>query len=366
MKKRRGFALVLCFSVLLTAGGVWLALFPAARLSPTENRLLADAPTLTLATLCDGSYAAAWDTYATERFPARAALRRARSLFHLALGEREVGGVILCRDGSLSRRIETDERAYLQNLTALGRLRERWQLLGAEVTAMVVPRRIEARTAVLPQICEPPDTKDWQTLAARCPWAMALTDCTEADYWYRTDHHWTAHGAYFAYCRLAEVWGITPFSDFRREVVATDFYGTSDAAAGIPHIQPDTITLYRFTGEENLVVTRDGKEASFDGLYDLQRLAERDKYAVYLGGNTARLEISLGEGDTRPHLVVVRDSFADALLPFLARHFRITAIDPRYHVGSLDTLLEEGSRVLVLCGMQSICASVFFTPLLRQ
>lgn len=366
MKKSRGLALVLCFAVLLTAGGVWLTLFPAARRSPTENRLLADAPTLSLATLCDGSYAAAWDTYATERFPVRGALRRARSLFHLALGEREVGGVILCRDGSLSRRIETDGRAYRQNLSALGRLRERWEAQGVDVTAMILPRRIEARAAVLPQLCERPGAEDWQTLAAYCPWAMALTDCTEARYWYRTDHHWTAHGAYFAYCRLAEVWGLIPFSDFREEVVATDFYGTSDAAAGIPWIQPDAITLYRFAGDEAFTVTRDGKRADFNGLYDLQRLDERDKYAVYLGGNTARLEISQGEGDERPHLVVVRDSFADALLPFLARHFRITAIDPRYHSGSPDSLLEQESRVLVLCGMQSICASVFFTPLLRQ
>ena len=77
------------------------------------------------------------------------------------------------------------------------------------------------------------------------------------------------------------------------------------------------------------------------------------------------LEVDRGEDDARPVLLLVRDSFADALIPFLARHYRITAVDPRYRVAELSQRVEKADEILVLCGMQSICASPFFTPLLK-
>ena len=359
-------ALVILTALLLCAGTLLLTLFPAARYSPTENRLLAAAPTLSAKDLKSGAYTAAWDSFATERFPARGTMRKGRSLLTLALGECEVHGVILCRDGSLSRRIAVEKRIYSQNLAALQRLKLRFAEASLPCTVAIAPRRLEARAEVLPALYDTASEQDiWQALAAQHPDALALTDCTDDAFWYRTDHHWTTHGAYFAYCRIAAALGITPLTDFTQQVVSTDFYGTSDAAAGIPFIAPDSIVLYRFEGDEAYRVTRDGEPADFTGLYDPQKLHTRDQYATFLGGNCGTLTVDLGDADSRPLLFLIRDSFADSVIPFLARHFRIVALDPRYaKTGALE-LAGAADRVLVLCGMQSICNTVFFSPLLR-
>ena len=358
--------LVIFAALLLAAGAVALSFFPTARYSATENRLLAAAPQFSQSALRDGAYTAAWDTFATERFPARGAMRKARALFSLSLGEREVHGVILCRDGSLSRRIQTDGRAFSQNLGALARLAERFSQIGLLPTVAIAPCRIEARAEVLPRLYDTGgEQENWKTLAAYHPRALALTDCTDDTLWYRTDHHWSTHGAYVAYCRIAESMGLVPFDDFTHQVVSTDFYGTSDAAAGIPLIAPDSITLYRYEGDTQYLVTRDGAPADFSGLYDLEKLQTRDQYAVFLGGNCGVLTVEKGDEDPRPTLLLIRDSFADSVIPFLARHFRMIAIDPRYAAVSLSTLAAEVDEVLVLCGMQSICNTLFFPSLLR-
>ena len=85
-----------------------------------------------------------------------------------------------------------------------------------------------------------------------------------------------------------------------------------------------------------------------------------------MGGNCGVLEVDLGDRDTRPTLLLVRDSFSDSLIPFLARHFRIVAIDPRYRIPSLDALVERADSVLMLAGMQTLTTTAFFTPLLKQ
>jgi hypothetical protein len=60
---------------------------------------------------------------------------------------------------------------------------------------------------------------------------------------------------------------------------------------------------------------------------------------------------------------VIKDSFANSLLPFLAQHYRITAVDPRYYTGKLQPLLQNADTVLALCGMQTLTQSPFFTLL---
>ena len=354
-------------ALFLLCGALALTFAPAPRYSETENRMLADTPHPSLESLKDGSLAAALDLYAAERFPARSTARRLRAVMALAMGQREVRGVILCRDGSLARRIEVNDAIYAQNLAALTRLKAQWEQRGLTTKVAVVPRRIDVCGALLPSLYDQEaDRAVWERLWGELPDALSLLDCTKDTYWYRTDHHWTANGAFFAYQALGKELGYLPHNDFEVTTLTDCFYGTSDAAAGIPLVSPDSICAYRFEGDRDYRVFRDGAQAELDGFYDLSKLATRDKYAVFLGGNCGVLEVDLGADDARPTLLLVRDSFSDSLIPFLARHFRIIAIDPRYRIPSLDALVERADSVLMLAGMQTLTTTAFFTPLLKQ
>ncbi len=356
--------LLVCLSLLIGLGGLSLLLCPADIYAREENRYLAALPFVSAQGLADGSVAKGLDTFAVERFPARGVLRCLHGITQLALGARESHGVILCRDKSLSRRIPIDEAAFTQNITDIGRLRERVGEL--PLTVAVVPCRLAARAAVLPRAYH---TDRERALYCRLPAdALTFSGCTDDAQWFRTDHHWTAKGAFFAYRELGGALGFTPLeeSSLTPRTMSHSFLGTSYAAAGLPGIAPDTITL--LCGEDDVAfhVTRDGAAAEFSGFYDNAKLAGRDQYAVFLGGNCGMLQIERQGEDTRPLLLVIRDSFAAPVLPFLARHYRILAIDPRYCAMPLGPFVEKADRVLLLCGIQTLTESAFLRTLLKR
>ena len=80
---------------------------------------------------------------------------------------------------------------------------------------------------------------------------------------------------------------------------------------------------------------------TLDGLYDLSKLEEKDKYPVFLGGNNAYVDIktSVKNGKT---LLVIKDSYAHTFVPMLANHYeRIIMLDYRYFNGSTKAVIEE-------------------------
>lgn len=359
MRKATGYEIFLLTITcgFLVLGGLLLLFFPAPRFSESENRLLAEKPVFTWQSFCDGSYTRGFDTYTAERMAGRRLMRGVHAATELALGKCETGNVLFCRDGSLTKRVVANERIYQKNLKTLKKLAVKSEGADCTLTVGIVPCRIDARTDILPRLYQN-DARAalYDTLKKSLPNAISFSDIRNADQWFFTDHHWTPTGAFAAYQALGAHLGYTPHSeaDFSKETVSDHFWGTTDAAAGILGVLPDKIELWRYAGDTAFRLVKDGKPAEFAGLYDFEKLQTRDGYAVFLGGNDGVLTIDLGEKDTRPTLLVIKDSFANALLPFLARHFRIVAIDPRYTSGSIDTLLAGADRALFLCGMQTL------------
>ena len=71
---------------------------------------------------------------------------------------------------------------------------------------------------------------------------------------------------------------------------------------------------------------------------------------MFFGGNWPMVRITGGAENGR-RLLVLKDSYANALLPFAAADYeKIVAVDLRYYLGSLSELMEqEGiTDVLVL------------------
>ena len=232
------------------------------------------------------------------------------------------------------------------------------------LTLAVAPCRLEARAEVLPALYDvSPYREICKQLRNALPDAKIFSDLRADAHWYRTDHHWSSAGAFAAYCTLGERLGFVPFarSAFVTKAVSNSFFGTSHSAAGLPSIEPDRIELYRYEKDDTFRVLLDGKLAPFAGFYDFDRLSTKDQYSVFFGGNHGVTEIT--DGTDHETLLVVKDSFANALLPFLARHYHIIAIDPRYTAQPLSDFVAQADRVLLLCGIQSLCESAIFRNL---
>ena len=89
-----------------------------------------------------------------------------------------------------------------------------------------------------------------------------------------------------------------------------------------------------WVSEDGLTVTswRTGKEEA-SPLYDRTYLEKKDKYSSFLGGNQPLCVIkneNLSEDAGK--ILLVRDSYSDALAPFLAQRFsEVHLIDLRYY-----------------------------------
>ena len=92
----------------------------------------------------------------------------------------------------------------------------------------------------------------------------------------------------------------------------------------------------------------------WDDVYDMTKKDQKDKYAVYFGGNYGEVDIKVKNPDNDRTLLIVKDSFANSMVPFLMKDYaQIRMIDLRYFKKSVKKYLEENpaDEVLVLYEM---------------
>ena len=183
--------------------------------------------------------------------------------------------------------------------------------------------------------------------------------------YYKTDHHWTSLGAYYATAAILKEYGKTPtpLSDYTVQTATDDFGGTAYNSAGLYFLEGEELEYFRYEGDEEFTVTicnALGKELSRrTGFYDLEALKEEHPGTAYdsfvAGVDTPVVRITK-EGEERPTLLVIKDSFAHSALPFLAREFDLITVDVRHKNFTLPTLLEEGEidGVLVLMNEETL------------
>lgn len=166
---------------------------------------------------------------------------------------------------------------------------------------------------------------------------------------FRTDHHWTARGAYYGYKAFIEAVGLEPvnLSDLDTGFVP-DFLGSMHKAVAkyeqSEGLRDDPDYVEYFIPKVNYTATSysstdmvDGKELSLvNSDYD----ASDNKYFVFLGQDSGLLKITTDVNNGRK-LVIVRDSYGHALLPFIVHNYEeIYVLEPRYLNTNLATSLK--------------------------
>ncbi|MBE6576900.1 MAG: hypothetical protein E7653_02015 [Ruminococcaceae bacterium] len=352
MLRKKETKIDLCFLIACILLAIFLGFgiffLPKKNFSEQENRMLSSPPELSLGALLDGSFFDTLSSFCSDHIPMRNTMISAKAACELCLGKRQNNGVIFSSNGVLTDRLEYDDTSMLtKNISAIQSFSEK---NGAKL--IIVPRSVDVRfpeldrSARVSQVCEP-------TLLGNL---RALYQ-TGTDPYYKTDHHLNASGILALYELLGEELGYTP-TNVERQIVSSSFLGSVYSKAGLLNTTKDELVLLRYEGDENVRVRcfDDGCEQS--SLYAWDRLNVKDKYTVFLGGNHGLMEISKA-GTGKPRVLLIKDSFANALIPILAEHFDITAVDPRYCKDDLSTLAEKGKfdRILVLCGADTLATT---------
>ncbi len=164
-----------------------------------------------------------------------------------------------------------------------------------------------------------------------------LSAHTDEYIYFRTDHHWTQLGAYYAYTAFCAQRGFKaePLSKFETGEV-DDFVGSmytfmSDyPQSAILKENPDTVFYYRPYVKTNLrVYSESTLTDSYDGLSVISGVSNvSNKYLCFLGGDHP---ISVIDTDVNgPTCVLLKESYGNAFAPWLTSHYgKIIVIDPR-------------------------------------
>ena len=345
MKRISDLMQILAFLLFLVLGLVLFLLLPRRSFSQQENRVLAQPPRFRLSDLASGAFTQGVEDWITDQFPFRDSWISLKSRTERALGKTENNNVFFCREDTLISRFPQPEEA------AVGSAVQAVNALAGSTKARVFLALIPSSAAVWSdRLPAHANTADQEALirriyeAAACPAAdilSALLAHREEEVYYRTDHHWTTLGAYYGYAATAAVMGHDPApkESFEPETVTEAFYGTVYSSSGVRWVQPDSIS--RWVSPEGVTVYRDGKEEP-SPVYAEEKLAIKDKYAYFFGGNTPEMVIETGNGGGR--LLVLRDSYSDCELPFFFAHYsEIHVLDLRYFRRSVREYAEANA-----------------------
>ena len=334
----------------LFLGGLlaWHVLLPDRERSDVENRTLAQFPAFSWEGLKDGSFTRGVEDYFADQFPLRDQWTGLKARTEQLLGKREFNGVYLCGDALISKVEPPRDGLEEKNLSYVSRLAERTEL---PVYLGLIPSAAEIHRDRLPKGAESWDQAAFIARAGELEGVESIDFLTplsahdEEGIFYRTDHHWTTLGAYYGYAALMDALGrgeeVLEQEAFEPwlESNVYEFQGTLYSQSGIHWLPPDVIEFW--VPDEGFEVTswRDGSP-KWATLYDLNKLQTKDKYSAFLGGNQPLCVIKNREGTGK--LLLIRDSYADSMAPFLAQRFEeVHLLDPRYYRYSAAKYAEE-------------------------
>ncbi len=281
------------------------------------------------------------------------------------LGKKVNNEVYFAKDGYLIEQFkEVDENLLDKNIEAIKNFATKQE---ADVMLAIIPGSVEINSdklySRLPDISQKTIIEqiygNMEDEHITCvDMYQMLEQHKEEDIFYRTDHHWTSLGAYYGYQAISEAIGINPIpiSDYKETVCSEEFYGTLYSKAGAFWVKPDQMVTY--VEEDGIEVTKiEGDKLEAGQLYEESKLDEKDKYAMFLGGNQPLALIETSKVGERK-LLIIRDSYSDSLAPFLTAHFgEIYLWDFRYNKESVSAFIKEKGidSVLICYSVDNFC-----------
>ncbi|MDR1070058.1 MAG: hypothetical protein LBL37_04670 [Gracilibacteraceae bacterium] len=354
-KEKRGPRERIANRVLLAAFILFLCLPPAGYLlvadqsfSEIENRYLTQFPALRPARLWDGSLALSLESYLADQFPGRSFWVQVKTAADACLGKKDIGGAYIGSDGRLFEKKDLPPPSlFRENITYMLQLAENSGIsctfLPVYSAAALYPEYLPPRAPLLNERLLARELKAALPPAVTVvdPWAE-LTAARAEDLYFRTDHHWTQTGAYHAFLALAAQKGWTLMDWQPRAPDVPLFFGALYAQAPLPWLRGDRFFLWDdgVAADVEIRFADTGETASSPYIYD--NLSKKDLYTVFLGGNHSETVIRTAAGAGR-RLLILKDSFAHALVPFLLPYYdEITMIDLRYFRSPLSERLQDG------------------------
>lgn len=173
--------------------------------------------------------------------------------------------------------------------------------------------------------------------------------------YFKTDHHWTALGAFRAYESFMKTKGeeAVPLDKYNKIDSKNKYLGSIYNMTKNERLENnlDDIWYYNplFSVEYSSInrdeTAWDSSQIIFPSYFEQDR-----KYSAFMGGDTAFSHIKV-DSQVEKKILVIKDSYGNAFIPFLLPHYRdIFIVDPRYFKNNIYDLIEDSEidEVLII------------------
>ncbi|MGN1050830.1 MAG: DHHW family protein [Acutalibacteraceae bacterium] len=366
MDKKGKYIISIIFIISIAVMSVLLFVLPKKTFSHTEKRNLASPPKFSFSALKSGDYTDSWESYINDHLPFREVITGISSYANLALGNNGADGVYNCKDGYLINTPVDRENHLDINMDTISAFAKNTHI---PVTMITVPSSGYVLEEKLPKnhlsYC---DDRYFEKISTICKNSKidfvdlrkAFKENKDTTLYYKTDHHWTSSGAYLAYSILGQSLSYTPYSKNDYDVKTyNEFYGTTYSTSAFWLNESDSIETY--ISKKNtfkVSISENGSTETFDSVFFTDRLVEEDKFPVFLNGNHPFTSIKNNNGGNGQKLLIIKDSFAHTLAPFLADNFaQVDLVDMRYYKNSISEKCKEEKydKILICYGIDNLC-----------
>ena len=344
------------FCLLLAVSALAELIVPDRYYSEREKRTLTQKPQFSVADFLSGKFSDELENYLTDQVQLRDDWVTLKTYMELTVGKRESGGVYIGRDKYLMDKFTSYSKKQLAaNAAALADLQKKLAEEGISMNTILVPVAAQVLTDKLPAYAP---TADYAAILQVLTDAgvdtvdvmSALNAHSDENIYYRTDHHWTSLGAYYAYCAWR---GVEPNADeWTQEILCTNFRGTTWNKVPLPTVPAEAITAWY--KHEYRAVSYNGGEYETNSIYKRKYLSGSDQYAVFLNSNQAQTVIQSNGKSGR--LLLIKDSYGNTFSQFPVEDYaEVHVLDLRFFKGDVKEYATENgiTDALALYGVQN-------------
>lgn len=337
---------------------------PKESFSELENTSLESMPKLTLKSWLDQSYAEKIEDYISDHFAGRTDWLHIKSGIEISLGKKERNGIYILDNRLIEKIGEPDYSSVDKNISAINTYADENNM---PIYVMLAPTSAEFYKNELPSYCPELDQEKFIDYVYSglndniTPIDVYGTlDLHKSEYiYYRTDHHWTSLGAYYAYAKAGEKMGYIPndLSYYDIEQASDSFMGTFYSKVLTKKADDDQIDFYHIPGSSPAVevTTEFGQKPTVNNdLFFREYLSVKDKYSSFLGKNSPIVTIRTGNEGGK--LLMFKDSYAHCYSQFLIDNYsEITMLDMRYIQMSYKKIIDisDYDETLILYNVSS-------------
>lgn len=359
MKKVINIVFISIFILIISLVPLTIAFTEDKTFSENENRYLTSKPKISISDILTGKYFKNFEKYIDDQFILRDKLYETKTQIQILAGNKDINGVYLADDNYLiEKKLENEvDKEKLQN--SIDKVNEfannnkdsKVQIMIVPTSSLILKEKLPTNASEYNQDKVFDIIKDSIKSATFIDLRAQFLQHKKEYIYYKTDHHWTSLGSYYAYQEWCKYNNINDdINNYSREIITTEFRGSLYSKVLNKNVENDKIEIFKPIEEVNYKVFYNFNKTSNSNIYDLEKLKTKDKYQVFLGGNYPELKIKTSNKNGKK-LLLIKDSYANSFIQFLLNNYEnIYVVDMRYFKENLKEYIEENevNEILIL------------------